>query len=190
MRAREKRESLLVLLIVVPIVIMFALISSSAPEIIVVDPPQPTILAEQDLILAQPNGKVEVGNTTRDELMAVFPDGANLGRSGMYHPEGLDLWLTMSRNEDVVIRMDITDPRIATSRGIRANDSFDKVVETYGPNYTLAYDQDTPDKFDASYGGDQYVVFKVEDNTVKKILIGAPVSLEQQLASAQKDKKS
>lgn len=178
MRAREKKESLLVLVIVIPVVIMFALISKSAPEIVVVNPPQPTILAEQDLVLVQPNGNVEVGHTTRDELMAVFPNGANLGRSGMYHPAGLDLWLTMSRKEEVVIRMDITDPQIATSRGIKANDSFDKVVEKYGPNYARAYDKEAPDKFDASYGTDQYVLFKVEDNTVKKILIGAPVSPE------------
>lgn len=188
MRAREKKESLLVLLIVVPVVIMFALISNSAPEIVVVDPPQQTILADDDLVLAGLNGKVEAGSTTRDELMAIYPDGENLGRSGMYHPDGMDLWLTMSRNEDVVIRMDITDADIATARGIKANDSFNKVVEKYGPNYTLAYDKDNPAKFDAYYGADQYVLFKVEDNTVKKILIGAPVDPELMLALAQKNK--
>lgn len=175
MRAAEKKESFVVLAIVIPVVLMFALISSSAPEVVVLDPPQLTLLAEQDLVMSIPGGDVKVGSTTRDEVMTIFPNGENLGRSGMFHAAGLDLYITMSRDEEVVIRLDIADPGIATCRGIRANDSFDQVVAEYGPNYTKAYDTAAPQKFDAYYGDEQYVLFKVEDNVVKKILIGGPV---------------
>ena len=185
MRAVEKRESLLVLLIVIPVVLMFAFMSSRAPEVVVIDPPQPMILADQDLVLAMPGGSIKVGSTTRDEVMTVFPSGRDLGRSGMYHPAGLDLYVTMSRNEEVVIRLDIGDPEVTTSRGIRPTDSFDQVVAMYGPNYTRAYDTADPQKFDAYYGSEQYVLFKVEDNVVKKIMIGGPVDREVQVALEQ-----
>lgn len=188
MRAVEKRESLIVLLIVVPVVLMFAFMSSRAPEVVVIDPPQPTILADQDLVLGLPGGKIKVGSTTRDEVMAVLPSGQDLGRSGMYHPAGMDLYVTMSRNEEVVVRLDITDPEVTTSRGIKPNDSFDQVVAEYGPNYTRAYDTAAPEKFDAYYGGEQYVLFKVEDNVVKKIMIGGPVDPAVQLALEQQKK--
>lgn len=188
MRAVEKRESLLVLFIVVVAVSILAFISSHAPEVVVIDPPQPTVLAAQDMVLAGPGGNVKVGSTTREELMTFFPEGQNLGRSGMYHPAGRDLYLTMTRNEEVVVRIDITDSGVTTARGIRTGDSFDQVVAQYGPNYTLAYDAAAPEKFDAYYGGDQYVLFKVEDNLVSKILIGGPVDPEVQLALAQAKK--
>ena len=188
MRAVEKRESLIVLLIVVPVVLMFAFMSSRAPEVVVIDPPQPTILADQDLVLGLPGGKIKVGSTTRDEVMAVLPSGQDLGRSGMYHPSDMDLYVTMSRNEEVVVRLDITDPEVTTSRGIKPNDSFDQVVAEYGPNYTRAYDTAAPEKFDAYYGGEQYVLFKVEDNVVKKIMIGGPVDPAVQLALEQQKK--
>lgn len=188
MRAVEKRESLIVLLIVVPVVLMFAFMSSRAPEVVVIDPPQPTILVAQDLVLGMPGGNVKVGSTTRDAVMTVFPSGQNLGRSGMYHPAELDLYVTMSRNEEVVVRLDIADPKVTTSRGIRPNDSFDQVVAKYGPNYTRAYDTAAPQKFDAYYGGEQYVLFKVENNVVKKILIGGPVDPEVKVALEQQKK--
>lgn len=188
MRAVEKRESLTVLLIVIPVVLMFLYMSSKSPEIVVIDPPQQTVLAEQDLVLAGPGGEVKVGRTTREELMNVFPDGQNLGRSGMFHPAGQDLYITMSRKEEVVIRIDIADPNVVTSRGISTADNFDEVVEKYGSNYTLAYDAATPQKFDACYGTDQYILFKVEDDLVKKILIGGPVDPDLQVAMDQEKK--
>jgi len=185
MRAAEKRESLLVLLIVIPVVLMFLYISSSAPEVVVIDPPQQTVLADQDLVLAGPGGSVMVGRTSRAELMNIFPEGQNLGRSGMFHPAGQDLYITMSRKEEVVIRIDIADSGLTTARGISPADSFDEVVDKYGTNYTLAYDAASPQKFDACYGTDQYVLFKVEDDIVKKILIGGPVDPELQVAMEQ-----
>lgn len=188
MRIAEKKESLTVLLIVIPVLLVFALVSSTAPEVVVIDPPQPTILEAQDMVVAGPDGSVQVGSTTRHELMTIYPDGHNLGRSGIYHPTGLDLYLTMSRVEEVLVRIDIADNGLTTSRGIKPTDSFDQVLAEYGTNYTLAYDSETPQKFDAYYGGDQYVLFKVEDNIVKKILIGGPVDPDVALALAQQQK--
>ncbi len=184
----QKKESLIVLCIVIPVVIMFAFISLSAPDMVVVKPLQQTILTDQDMVLSASNGDVTVGSTTRDEIMAIFPGGTNLGRSGVYHPNDMDLLVTMTRHEDVVIQVDITDSDIATARGIKPNDSVDKVIAKYGPDYLMVYDTDNPDKVSYSYGADQYVVFNAEGNIVREISICAPVDPDLKLALAQKNK--
>ncbi len=188
MRSVEKRESLIVLFIVVASVLVFAYISSSAPHTLYEYPPQQTVLTARDMMLTSPGGSIIVGSTTYDEVKAIYPEGKDLGRSTMYHPDGMDLWLTTTRDEDVLIRICTTDPDIPTTRGIKTGDSFDKVVASYGPNYSRAFTDQEPDKFDASYGAEQYILFRVEDNIVQKIMIGGPVDPEVQVALQQQKK--
>ena len=176
MRAIDKKESLFVLFIFVAVILMFALLSSRSMDVVTEPPAQQTILGDNDMVVPASLGDIMVGKTTRDEVMKIFPEGKNLGRSGLYRPNNLDCLVTFSRDEDVVIRMDIGPCDLATSRGIKVDDSFDKVVEIYGSNYTRAYDKETPQIFDAYYGSDQYILFKVEDNTIKKIFVGSPIS--------------
>lgn len=185
MRAVDKRESLVVLFIVVASVLVFAFISRSAPHTQYIYPPQQTVLTAQDMMLTGPGGSITVGSTTYDEIKAVYPEGKDLGRSTIYHPAGLGLWLTTTRAEDVLIRICTTDPDIPTARGIKAGDSFEQVVASYGPNYSRAYTDKDPNKFDASYGSEQYILFRVEDNTVQQIMIGGPVDPDVQLALKQ-----
>lgn len=175
MRLTDKKESMLVIFIFITAVLICIMISSHHANIITDYPDQPTVLSENDMQVSAPSGILTVGKSTRDQVMNIYPDGNNLGRSGIYRPNELDCLLTFSRNEDVLIRIDIGLCDLSTSRGIKVNDSFDKVIEKYGKGYIKAYDKDKPQIFDAYYGSDQYILFKVEDNIVKMIYIGSPV---------------
>jgi hypothetical protein len=176
LRAVDRKESLFVLFVFVAVILMFSLLSSRSPYVVTEAPDQQTILGDNDMVVPSFSGDIIVGKSTRDEVMKIFPEGKNLGRSGLYRPNNLDCLVTFSRNENVVVRMDIGPSDLATSRGIRANDSFDKVVEKYGSNYTKTYYKEKPQIFDAYYGSDQYILFKIENNIVKKILVGSPIS--------------
>lgn len=175
MRVVDKKEYIVVAIIFVAAMLMFSLYSRNHVNIIRETPDQLAVLTENDMTAASPSGKLVVGKSTREEAIKIYPGGTDLGRSGVYRPKDLDCLLTFSRSEDVLIRMDIGVSDITTSRGIKANDSFDKVVELYGNGYTKAYDKDKPQIFDAYYGADQYILFKIEDNLVNKIYIGSPV---------------
>ena len=175
MRVVDKKEYIVVVIIFVAAVLMFTMFSRNHADIIRETPNQAAILTDNDMTVASPAGKLVVGKSTREEAMKIYPDGNDLGRSGVYRPKDLDCLLTFSRAEEVLIRMDIGVSDIATSRGVKANDSFDKVVELYGDGYTKAYDKNKPQVFDAYYGADQYILFKIENNLVKKIYVGSPV---------------
>jgi hypothetical protein len=165
---------MVVALIFVAVILMFTLFSLNHANIIRETPNQQTVLTDNDMMVASSGGKLIVGKSTRDDAMKVFPGGDNLGLSGVYRPKDLDCLLSFSK-DDVLIRMDIGVGDLSTSRGIKVNDSFDKVVEQYGNGYTKSYDEKTPEIFDAYYGSDQYILFKIENNSVKKIYIGSPV---------------
>jgi len=175
MRAIDKKEYMVVGIIFIAAVIIFSFISRNHEDIIRETPDQSAVLTDNDMIVTGSLGKLMVGKSTREDAMKVFPEGENLGKSGLYRPKDLDCLLSFSKQEDVLIRVDIGICDLATSRGIKANDSFDRVVELYGNGYTKAYNKNTPQNFDAYYGSDKYVLFKIEDNLVKKIFIGSPV---------------
>lgn len=175
MRVIDKKEYTVVAIIFLAAVLIFSLVSRNHADIIRETPNQPAILADNDMVVVSPSGNIVVGKSTRDEVMMVYPEGNNLGRSGVYRPKDLDCLLSFSKHEDVLIRVDIGFCDLSTSRGIKANDSFNKVVELYGNGYTKAYDKDKPHIFDAYYGSDQYILFKIEDNLVKQIYIGSQV---------------
>jgi hypothetical protein len=174
-RAIDKKEYMVVVIIFIAAVLMFSLISRNHADIITETPNQSAILNDNDMTVANATGNLIVGRSTRDEVMQVYPDGDNLGRSGLYRPKNMDCLLSFSKKEEVLIRVDIGFCDLSTSRGIKANDSFDKVVDQYGDGYTKSYDKKTPQIFDAYYGSDQYILFKIENNLVKKIYIGSTV---------------
>jgi len=175
MRAAEKKETVLVVLIFISAILLCLWYSSRHTDIIRINPDQQTILADNDFIISSPTGSLIVGKSTRDEVKKIYPEGKDLGKSGVYRPSNQDLLLSFSRKENILIKMDIGNCDLSTSRGIKVNDSFDKVVEKYGPNYTRAYDKDKPQIFDAFYGSDKYILFKVDNNVVTKIIIGSPI---------------
>lgn len=173
MRRSDKKESLIVLFIFLTVVLGWAWYSNVHSEIIVEKTDQPIAFTENDFSISAPSGIISVGKTTREEALKIYPEGDNLGRSGVYRPKGKDFLMTFSRNEEVLNKMDIVVSDLSTFRGIKVNDSFDKVVEKYGLNYSKAYEKNTPHIYDAMYGNNQqYILFKVQDNSVKKIVIG------------------
>jgi hypothetical protein len=173
LRLSDKKETLLVALIVLPILLGWAWYSSIHTNIIVEKPEQQTVLIESDFQVLGPAGILIVGKSTREQALNIYPGGSNLGRSGVYRPKDQDFLLTFTRKEDILNKMDIGICDLSTAREIKVNDSFSKVTEKYSPNYTRAYEKDKPQILDAMYGSDkQYILFKVEDNLVKKIVIG------------------
>lgn len=174
MRSVHKKESWLVACLVVASVMLFAWISFGQAQVIRENPPAATILSPGDFVITTRGGSLTVGQTNRAQAMQVFPVGNILGTSGLYRPHDSGCLLTFSEPEQILIRMDLNPGYLATSRGIKANDSFDKVVAAYGSNYTKAYEEPTPNIFDAYYGSDRYILFKVKDNVVEQIFIGSP----------------
>ena len=173
MRVSDKKESLVVVFIVLTVVLSFVWYSNVDTNILVEKPEQQTILADSDFQVPGPAGTLIVGKSTREEALKIYPEGSNLGKSGVYRPKDQDFLLTFTRKEDILNKIDIGVCDLSTAREVKVNDSFDKVIEKYRSNYTRAYEKDKPQIFDAMYGSNQqYVLFKVEDNLVKKIVIG------------------
>ena len=171
----HKKEAWIVAFIFVAAVVLFAYISSTHAEVIMEKPPATAVLLPSDFVVDTPSGTLNIGKTNRAEAMQVYPLGSNLGRSGLYRPQDLDCLLTFTKHEDILVRIDLGPGSPNTYRGIKALDSFDEVVAVYGTNFTKAYDKETPNIFDAYYGSDQYILFKVENNVVQKIYIGSPI---------------
>ncbi|MDD4803304.1 MAG: hypothetical protein PHF24_10285, partial [Syntrophomonas sp.] len=74
-------------------------------------------------------------------------------------------------------KIDINISDLSTARGVKVNDGFTNITQKYGENYTRAYDKSKPHFFDALYGTTQhYIVFRIEDNVVKRIIIGHSVN--------------
>jgi len=171
----HKKEAWIVALIVLAAVIVFSYISNTHAEVVLEKPPETADLSVSDFTVSTPSGILTIGHTSRSEAMQVYPQGENLGRSGVYRPKDLDCLLTFTKHEDILVRMDLGPGGSATARGIKVGDTFDQVVAKYGSNFTKAYDKVTPNIFDAYYGADRYILFKIEDNIVQKIFIGSPI---------------
>jgi len=171
----HKKEAWIVALVVLAAVILFSYISSTHAEVILEKPPETAALSADDFTFSTPAGTLTVGQSSRSEAMLVYPQGENLGRSGVYRPKDLDCLLTFTKHEDILVRMDLGPGSSATAREIRVGDTFDQVVDKYGSNFTKAYDKVTPNIFDAYYGADRYILFKIKDNIVHKIYIGSPI---------------
>jgi len=176
MRLSDRKEYFVVVLIFLVVVIGFAIYSSDRPQVVKIEPEKPTVLLLEDMDAFHGHDKVSVGITTRSEAEGMFPSGTNLGMSGLFRPVGDDCLFGFSKHGDILIRVDIEAPSFTTARGITAGDSFDKVVEKYGMDFAKAYEIKSPQNFDAYFGTDNYVLFKIEDNQVKKIYIGSPAS--------------
>jgi len=175
LRIKDRNERLLVLCIFLLVIGGWAIATNKNTEVIRETPAQPTILSDSDFRVSGPYGILVVGQTTREEAYKLYPQGNGLGRSGVYRPQGQDILLTFTRKENILNRIDIGVSELSTARGLKANDSFDKVIEKYGSDYTRAYVKNKPQVFDAYYGSEQYILFKVENNVVRKIIIGHPL---------------
>ena len=96
--------------------------------------------------------------------------------SSVYRPAGQKNVFTFTKKSDILTKVDITGPGLATSRGIVFHDSFEKVVKAYGTGYVKSYAKNDPQTFDVIYGSEQYIVFHVKDGIVQRIVLEYPLT--------------
>lgn len=140
----------------------------------IVYPSESAILDSNDFLVEFASGKLSIGSSSWEEVMKVLPDGKILGMSTIYSPANIDILLTFTEDENILCKLHITDPDIATSRNVKIGDSFSKVVECYGPNYATVSKRGDRDYFDAVYYNDENnhsIVFQVRNNVVERIVL-------------------
>jgi hypothetical protein len=134
-------------------------------------PDQLSRLNSSDFVIAGTNPVLMVGEANLGDVSLQFPGGKMLGRSGVYRPADINVLFTFTRKTNLLNKIDINGPGLATTRSISVNDSFDKVVEAYGDGYVRSYYKTDPQTFDAIYGEEQCIVFNIKNNQVKRIVI-------------------
>jgi len=169
-----KKEYLYVFLIVTAVCVFAAVVVNRSPDIIMEYPDERVVFQQEDFIINTYNGDFTVGKTSWDDALKVFPDGSQLGLSTIYHPEGLNLYLTFSEDENILIAAHIESPAIFTSRGIEIGDSFEQAVQVYGKNYIhIQRTESEENTFDALYGRNDgnTIIFQVKENAISKIIL-------------------
>jgi hypothetical protein len=134
-------------------------------------PEQLSPLNNSDYVVAGTDPVLQVGEANLGDVSLQFPNGKMLGRSGIYRPAKANILFTFTKKTNLLNKIDITGPGMATARTVSYNDSFDKVVAKYGKGFIRSYYKKNPQTFDAVYGDKNCIVFHVENNIVKKIVI-------------------
>ncbi|NLB88423.1 MAG: hypothetical protein GX790_04235 [Syntrophomonadaceae bacterium] len=171
---KMKKEYLIILITVVLVYAFGFYIANNQDPLDIVYPNEDAILDSNDFLVEFANGKLAIGSSSWEEVVQVFPEGKMLGMSTIYSPANIDALLTFTEDENILCRLHITDPSIATSRNIKTGDSFSKVVETYGPNYASVSKRGNKDDFDAVYyckENDNSIVFQIRNNVVERIVL-------------------
>ncbi|MBC7075461.1 MAG: hypothetical protein H5T98_05215 [Syntrophomonadaceae bacterium] len=171
LRNLQRKEYYIVLLVVAVAVIIGSAIASSRSQLEVIYPEKETVLSPQDFVIDTDLGTLYIGNSTWNEVKNIFPQGKILGMSTIYRPENLECLLTFSEDENILQKMHIDTKTISTSRGIRLEDPFARVIEAYGENCAYVRLQGETSNFDAVYGNDDNIVFQVRNGKVKRIIL-------------------
>lgn len=153
-------------------VFLFAVVFTALQQRPVNDYPDTlTPLLASDFVITGSNPELRVGESDLGDVSLQFPGGNMLGRSGVYRPADEKLLFTFTRKTNLLNKMDILGPGMATARAVSVNDSFDQVLAQYGPGFVRSYYKSNPQIFDAIYGEEQCIVFHVENNVVKRIVV-------------------
>ncbi len=171
MRLNAKRDYYIIVLLLLMVLGGGFLLSNRHQRLETVYPAKMSSLGEEDFLLYNTKPNIQVGQSTGEEVQQVYPRGKTLGMSSVYRPEGLNAIFTFTKKSNVLSKVDIIGSGLSTSRGIAVNDSFDKVVKNYGPGYVRSFVKSDPDTFDAIYGSKHYIVFHVNNERVKKIVL-------------------
>lgn len=166
---------LITLFTVIGLVVLF-----TQPALLVHYPENDTILTAEDFIVRSDTGEVTVGLSSWDQVIEVFPEGENLGKSTVYRPLSDNCLLQFTKNENILDKMHIYGDYLTTSRGIKIGDSFADVEARYGSDYTKMTQADRPGYFEAIYGCDDNndIIFKVQDQKIVKIILQRGISRE------------
>lgn len=169
-----KKEYLYVAMIVILTSSLAVFIASKRPEVTMEYPKERITFQARDFTVNTINGQLMVGKSHWDEAVDLFPKGKRLGMSTLYQPENLEVYLTFSEDEDILIAAHLESPDISTYRGIKVGDAASKVKETYGNNYVLIYGEDyKAGNYDLLYGKNDgnTVIFQVRNEVVHKIVL-------------------
>lgn len=168
-----KKEYLYVSLAIILVISLAVFIVSRSPQIETVYPEERLILPPDDFIICADEEQFIVGQTSWDEAMIIFPAGKMLGKSTVYHPDGLPVYLTFSEDENILIGVHIFGPGLATSRGVAVGDSPDQAVQQYGENYVRFSQKNSSNQdYDMLYGeNDNTVIFQIRNEIIDKIVI-------------------
>lgn len=168
-----KRERIILLFVVTVVFGLAVYIWSQAPRIEIDYSEAPAALIPEDYSVQSDNGVIIVGESSYDQVMQIYPDGQTLGMSTIYQPDSLNMNLTFSKDENLLIYAHIEGSHIFTARGIQVGDTPEAVLESYGPNYTLIQNTNQTDDFDLVYGAEDKhnLIFQIRDNTLAKIVI-------------------
>ncbi len=169
-----KKEYVYVSLIIILVIAITGFIASQSPEIDTVYPEQRLQLQPQDLAINTGNGQLIVGSTTWEEASTIFPQGEHLGRSTIYHPENVPIYLTFAEDEDILIAVHIFGEGLSTGRNISLSESPRQVVEQYGPNFVRISIKNTGTQdYDMLYGekDDETIIFQVRQDRLSKIIV-------------------
>lgn len=171
MTSNQKQYALLLSLVAV--VVAFALWTASrAPELQIEIPQGVNVIQAADMRVTTDQGTVMVGESTSQEVAALFPAGKTLGMSTVYYDQSRGCTFTFTKLDKLKV-MHIENPALMTARGIKVGDPFDPAVtDAYGPNYGYAKKPGASGDIDAAYGdNDGGVIFQVRDNIVTKIIL-------------------
>lgn len=134
-------------------------------------PMEITQLENEDFIVKNSIGNLNVGLTDWQDATALF-EGKTLGRSTVYSPECHDCYLIFTKKENILCKMDIMDKGFSTNRGITMESNFADVLNAYGSNYDKISQKNQPRVFDLIYGTDNnYIVFQFDNDHMKKIVL-------------------
>lgn len=174
---RRTRESLIVLIIVILVFgINLIYTLQNRIELVTVEPDKPTLLSQEDFRIDIGTQSIYPGQSTLNDVMAILPSGHTLGMSTVYRIDNMNLLFTFSKKESILNKIDIADEKIHTARGLGVGDSKDQVEEKYGNGYTLVYDRSHPEEQELIYGQDHFMVFKMKQDKVDKIVIDYPLT--------------
>jgi len=161
------------LISLVSIVIAFGLWTASrSPELEIQLPQGANTIQPDDMVITTAQGRIEVGESTSQEVAALFPSGKTLGMSTVYYDQQQGCTFTFTKLDKLKV-MHIENPALATARGIKVGDRFDPtVIQAYGPNYGFAKKPGASGDIDAAYGDNHGgVIFQVRNNMVTKIIL-------------------
>lgn len=153
-------------------VFLFAVVNTALQQPVVNESPaQLSPLSDSDFVIAGADPELKIGEADLGDVALQFPGGKMLGRSEVYKPAGGKVLFTFTRKTNILNKIDITAPGLATSRGVAVGDSFDKAAGIYGDGFKRSYYRNDPATFDAVYGLENCIVFQVENNKIVKIVI-------------------
>lgn len=170
LETRREYRAVIVIVILAALIGLYVISTRSALNMEY--PDQFLVLADSDFILEYNGHAIQIGQTPGEEVMAVFPEGKMLGISTVFSAGTDKILFTFTEDENIVHKVHIESPNLATSRGSQVGDSFAAVTNAYGDDYAWVNAGNRKD-FDAIYGTDnnRCIVFQVRDDKVQRIIL-------------------